>query len=140
MLVIKKATTTPIRIPISIPTDAGRIEGHFTGHAIVRSKQAAALLVRDRLLAVKEKEGEADRLREEGNAEATYAMLQSIHELEERAVRDMYASFEGLGNETGPLEGEAAFTEILTGQFSVQLTAAVQGAYREKYKEAERKN
>lgn len=46
----------------------------------------------------------------------------------------------GLGNESGPIEGKAAFDEVLTGQYSMYLLPAITQAYFEQFGEARRKN
>ncbi|HMN33910.1 MAG TPA: hypothetical protein PKE36_00645 [Chiayiivirga sp.] len=51
-------------------------------------------------------------------------------------VRELYDSFEGLGDDSGDLNGEAAFEAVLTGPLSAYLTPAVVGAYFEQYGDA----
>lgn len=112
----KKVDTAPIKISIAIPPENPQIKGSFTGHAKLRSKaENKALLER---FTNYEGDGDADS----------------------EMVRELYASFEGLGNEAGPLEGEAAFTELLTGSLSAYLVPAVVQAYYEQYGEARQGN
>ena len=116
MLTIKKVETTPIKIAIAIPPENPTIKGSFVGHAKVRSKaENKALLER-----FQDHEGEGDA--------------------DEALVRELYDRFEGLGNESGALEGDAAFNEVLRGPLSAYLTPAVVQAYYEQYGEARQGN
>ncbi len=108
--------TAPIRIGISIPPENPTIKGHFIGHAKLRSKVENKELL--------EKFGDWEG---EGDADAAL-------------VRELYEGFEGLGDDTGELKGEAAFTAVLTGPLSSYLTPAVVQAYFEQYGEARRGN
>lgn len=108
-LIIKKASTIPVKIDIDITTDAGRIQGHFTGHAKVRSQP--------------EMKAFAARLNE--------LSKENPDDGEDTLIRDMYTSFEGLANESGPLEGDAAFNEVLAGPLSAHLTRAAMEKYWE---------
>ena len=106
-LVIKTAALTPVRIELDLQTDAGPIKGHFTGHARIRSKPELKAFA-DRLA----------KLAEDGTEDADGIIL-----------REMYDRFEGLGNESGPLTGDAAFEEVLNGKLSVHLTRLALDAY-----------
>jgi hypothetical protein len=107
-LILKAAKTTPIRIDIDIDTDAGRIKGHFTGHAHIRSKAQ-----------LKEFAERLGKLADDGAAADADATI----------LREMYERFDGLANESGPLSGDAAFSEILEGPLSVHLTRSALNAY-----------
>lgn len=117
--ILKKATTTAITIALSIDTDQGKIEGSFVGHARILTK-ADAKKTLDSILEQAER-GEI--------ADADAAL-----------VRAIYDRFEGLENESGKLIGEAAFVEILDGQFSAFLTPAVIRAFYEAIGEVARGN
>lgn len=106
-LIIKSAKTMPVRIDVDIDTDAGRIKGHFTGHAVVRSK---------------------DELRQ--FSEELRDLFESAEpKADEIVLRKMYERFDGLANESGALDGEAAFQEVLAGRYSVALTASAMECY-----------
>ncbi len=109
--IVTKATG-PIRIDIAIPPEKPEIKGHFIGHAKIRSKADNKALL--------EKYSDWD-----GEGDADEAM-----------VRELYDSFEGLGDDTGDLKGEAAFAAVLSGPLSAYLTPAVVGAYFEQYGDA----
>lgn len=106
-LIIKTAKTLPVRIDIDIDTNAGRIKGYFTGHAIIRSKP--------------ELQGFSEELQT--------LFADADPKADEIVLRRMYERFEGLANESGELDGEAAFREILEGPYSVALTGAAMERY-----------
>lgn len=106
-LIVKAAATTPIRIELDLDTNDGRIKGHFTGHARIRSKPQ-----------LKEFADRLAKLAEDGVEDADRIIL-----------TEMYESFDGLGNADGPLKGEAAFDEILSGPLSVHLTRLALDGY-----------
>jgi hypothetical protein len=108
-LIIKSAKTAPIRIEIDLETDQGAIKGYFTGHAYIRSKPQLA------------------ELQQRFDAMAQQDMAPLV--AEEKILREMYARFEGLANEAGPIEGDAAFAELLQGPLSVHLAKAATDAY-----------
>ena len=139
-LIVKKATTTPIRVDISIPTDAGRMEGWFTGHAFVRSKEEGIAIAEARMEQIESAQAAFRRAKDADEPGADIALLRALAQIDEATIRGNFASFEGLGNAEGKLDGEDAFNEILHGQYSTQFTAAVIAAYGEKFKEAKRGN
>ena len=73
---IKAATTCPIRIDVDLDTDVGKVKGHFTGHARIRSKPE--------LKAFSER---LAKLADEGVEDADGIIL-----------REMYTGFDGLSN------------------------------------------
>lgn len=108
----KKIDAAPLKIGIAIPPENPQIKGAFTAYAKVRSKaENKAMLER-----FSNYEGEGDG--------------------DEALVRELFDRFEGLGNENGPLEGDAAFAEVLSGSLSAYLVPAVIQAYYEQYGEA----
>lgn len=109
-LIIKTAKTTPIRIDIDLETNAGRIKGHFTGHAIIRTKPEI-LELQERLSALAEQDD------------------MSSLEREEKILREMFEGFDGLADESGELKGDAAFNALVRGPLSVQLTQAATDAF-----------
>lgn len=104
--------TTAIRIDIAIPPEKPEIKGHFIGHARVRSKADNKALLEK--FSHWEGEGDAD----------------------EAIVRELYDRFDGLGDDSGDLSGEAAFDAVLRGPLSAYLTPAVVSAYFEHFGEA----
>ena len=106
-LIVKTAKTSPVRIELDLDTDIGPIKGHFTGHARIRSKKQ-----------LMEFADSLAKLAEEAPENA-----------DETILREMFASFDGLGNESGPLSGDDAFVEVLTGLLSVHLTRLAMDAY-----------
>lgn len=106
-LTTKVATTTPVKIEIDLDTNAGRIKGHFTGHARIRSKPQ-----------LKEFADRLQKLADDGADDADGVIL-----------REMFTGFDGLANEDGPLTGDAAFEEVLNGPLSVPLTRLAMDAY-----------
>jgi hypothetical protein len=104
MLVIKKANTIEIKINLDVETDTGRLKGTFSGVARLISKPA----YRELLLRLTDEQTRGE-----------------IEDADEALIRAIYVRFDGLGNETGPLDGDAAFEEVLHGQFSQFLTTAV---------------
>lgn len=111
-LVIKAATTTRIRIDIDLDTDQGPIKGHFFGRGIIRDK--------DGLQALADELGELAEQAEDGDTKSNTS---------EVLLRRMYQGFDGLGNASGPLEGEEAWAEVLNGPLGVYLSNAAVAAY-----------
>jgi hypothetical protein len=110
MLIIKEAKTTPIRIDIDLQTDVGRVQGFFVGHGFIRTKPQMAEL-QERLAALQDEN------------------MPPI-EREERILRELYESFDGLANASGEaLKGDEAFSAVTRGSLSVQLTQAASDAY-----------
>lgn len=103
-LIIKKANTIEIKISLDVETDTGRLKGSFSGIARIISKPAY------RELLTKLTEDQASGV---------------IEDADEALIRAIYVRFDGLGNEAGALDGDAAFEEVLHGQFSQFLTTAV---------------
>lgn len=101
-LILKTAKTTPIPVDFDLETDAGRIKGTFTVHANIRDPK---------------------------RIEAFTAQIQSSDDAEEKSLREMIHRIEGLGDESGPLEGDAAFAAVLSGPFALYLKPAVLDAY-----------
>lgn len=115
-LKITAPETAPIRIAIAIPPENPTIKGHFIGRAKLRSKVANKELL--------------ERLQDfDGDGDADEAL-----------VRELYDGFDGLGDDSGELTGEAAFEAVLRGPLSAYLTPAVVQAYFEQYGEARRGN
>ncbi|GMU44168.1 MAG: hypothetical protein IT479_06995 [Xanthomonadales bacterium] len=112
----KKVHTAPIKISIAIPPENPQVKGSFIAHAKVRSKAENKAMLEK----YSNWEGEGDG--------------------DEAMVRELFDRFEGLGNEEGPLEGDAAFAEVLTGSLSAYLVPAVIQAYYEQYGEARQGN
>ena len=104
MLVIKKANTIEVKINIDVDTDTGKLKGQFSGFARIISKPAYRELLQK--LTEQQTRGE-------------------IEDADEALVRAIYERFEGLGNDDGALTGDAAFAEVLSGQYSQFLTTAV---------------
>lgn len=112
----KKIDTAPLKISIAIPAENPTIKGTFIANARLRSKAENKALL--------EKYSNWD-----GEGDGDEAM-----------VRELFESFEGLGNDDGPLLGEAAFLEVLRGRLSAFLVPAVIQAYYEQYGEARQGN
>jgi hypothetical protein len=107
MLRLKRVNTVPVRVEIAIGEGRDAIRGHVTAHAIIRSK--------DEMKAIAERDW---------NDDAEF-------------IRYCYERVDGLEGDNGePLEGDAAFAEILTGPFSMYLTSALSRAYVEQYSDA----
>jgi hypothetical protein len=111
---VKKVATVPLKISIAIPPEKPTIQGTFIAHALVRTKEENKLLF--------------ERV--------------ELGELTEDAdmIRELFTGFDGIGNENGYCEGEAAFAEILTGANSAYLMPACIQAYYEQYGEAKQGN
>ena len=118
-MILKKVNTAAVTISLSIDTDAGKIEGSFVGHARIRSKKESMKMLDDALEAAAE-----------GKIEDADAQL----------VTEIYERFDGLENESGKLEGQAAFAEVLEGQFSAYLIPACVRAYYQNIGESARGN
>ena len=129
--IIKAAKTAPVRIDIDMQTDAGRLKGYFTGHAFTHSKAEMAKLsdwINRLANYVKYLNGEEDA--EDPSAEDRNDFADVTPEnADELMLRKLYARFEGLEDETGPLEGEAAFNAVLNGPLSLYLFRAASEAY-----------
>lgn len=110
-LVLKDLETADLRVNIAIGT---QIRGHFTAHSVVRSKEEMKEL--------------ADKI---ANDE---------YENDSALLRDLYTGFDGLGTESGPLEGEDAWQYVLEGKLSGYLVHALTHAYFTQYGEALQKN
>lgn len=113
-LTTKKIDTAPLKIAVAIPPENPQVKGYFVGQAKIRTKAENKALF-ERI--------EAGELSDD-----------------EALVRELYASFDGLGNDKGECVGEAAFTELLTGSLSAYLVPAVIQAYYEQYGEARQGN
>lgn len=109
----KKIDTAPLKITVAIPPENPKIKGYFTGRAILRSKVENKELF--------------DRI-DAGDVE------------DDQLLHELYEGFDGLANEAGYCEGEAAFVEILTGPNSAYLTPAAIQAYYTQYGEARQGN
>lgn len=109
----KKIDTAPLKISIAIPPENPKIKGYFMGHAILRSK-------------VENKE--------------LFDRIDSGEIEDDQLLHELYTGFDGLANEAGYCEGEAAFVEILTGPNSAYLTPAAIQAYYTQYGEARQGN
>lgn len=117
MLKIKKVDLVPITIKIEIDSNPP-VKGSFIGYAKVRSKPENKALL--------------ERIEKLG----TSAVNEEDKEADEQLIRELYTRFEGIGNDNGPCEGEAAFAEVLTGELSSYLAPAAVGAYYDHYGEA----
>jgi hypothetical protein len=115
-LITKVIATAALTINIAIPPEKPTIQGCFIGHAIIRSKPEQQKLL--------------DRV---DNNE---------FETEEQVLREMFTGFDGIGREGSDqaLEGEEAWTELLTGPLSAFLMSAAMQAYFATYGDARRKN
>lgn len=108
-----KVDTAPLKITLAIPPENPKIKGYFWGRAFVRKQP--------------EIKAYAERLKTEEVPN-------------EEILRWQYEGFDGLANQVGYCDGEAAFQEILTGENSAYLIPAVSGAYWEHYGEARQGN
>jgi hypothetical protein len=101
-LTLKAAKTTPIPVDFDLETDAGPIKGTFTVHAHIRDPK---------------------------RVEEFAAQILSTEDAEEKTLREMVARIEGLGDESGPFDSDAAFHAVVHGPFALYLKPAVLGAY-----------
>lgn len=115
-LVVKKVQTAPLKIMLNVN---GVLNGHFTGHAKLRSKPEIKALS-DRMDSEEFKDNDAD----------------FVHEL--------YEGFDGLPNTSAGVgeeaKGEDAWNEVLIGPFSSYLSTAAVQAYFAQYGEARQGN
>ncbi len=110
-----KLKTAPLKITVAIPPENPQIKGYITGRAILRSKPENTELF-ERI-----DSGELSR--------------------DEDIVRALYEGFDGLGGEDGEeITGEAAFKDILEGEYSAYLVPAVSQAYYDQYGKARQGN
>lgn len=109
----KKVDTAPLKITVCIPPENPVLKGYFTGNAIIRDKPTI---------------------------KAFQERCENEEVPEEEVLRWMYIGFDGLANDAGYCEGEAAFSEILTGVNSAYLTHAAAQAYWIQYGEARQGN
>jgi len=110
----KKIETVPLKISIAIPPEKPVIQGMFIAHAFARTKEENKVLF-DRV--------DAGELTEDIDI-----------------LKSLFQGFDGIGNEKGYCEGEAAFVEIATGPNSAYLVPACIQAYYEQYGEAKQGN
>ncbi len=118
-LILKKAKTTALTIAIDIATDAGRLTGEFTAHARLMTKKEAKAL--------------NERLIDEFSRG-------DIEDLDVALVKGFYERFEGIGNEDGALDDDAAMQAVLEGPYSGHLTSAAVQAFYAQYGEARQGN
>jgi hypothetical protein len=135
-LILTKAGTTELKIPIGIPPEKPTITGWFTGVANILPKPFIKQLFD--LIA-------DDELHEFIRADDNYKHLhdridkQDISR-EELLLRIIYQGFDGIGNEKVLFEGEDAWNAVLSGEFSAYLTPAAMQRYYEQYGEAQKGN
>ncbi len=110
----KRVTTDEFKIHLAIPPENPTMRGYITVRANVRSKAA----LKDLANAVQDDEYEDD-----------IAVL-----------KDMYAGIEGLGNEDGPLTGEAVWDFLINDPTGAYIVPALIEAYFDQYQQARRGN
>ncbi|MHB8679004.1 MAG: hypothetical protein ACYC7G_04620 [Rudaea sp.] len=109
-LTVKKVETAPIKIQVDLNTDAGRITGYITGHAKIRSK-AENVAFGEKLT--------------NGDFPDDISVL-----------REMYASVDGLGDDSGPIEGEAVWDFLQNDRIGSYIVPGLIKAYFSQYNEA----
>lgn len=114
-LMIKKIDTLPVTVDVAIPPEKPVLKGKFVAHAKVRSK--------DEIKALGERISSGEF---ENNDEAL--------------LRELYTTFDGLGDAEGPYDADKAWAFILKGQFSAQLTILLLNRYYEAHSEARQGN
>lgn len=126
-LLIKTAVSVPVRIDIDQDTDAGRIKGHFTGHARIFSPDELqsfsewTIRLSRHITALKADEPVP-------TVDDEFAGI-TAQNADENLLRRMYLRFEGLADGNGPVEGDEAFRQVCTGPLSFFLYRAASDAF-----------
>lgn len=111
-LAIKRVETAPLKIEVNIKTNQGQIKGHITAHAIIRSKD------------------EMEKFSEK------FADLDTDIDL----LRLMYKGIDGLGDESGAIEGDTVWTFLRENWIGTYLVPQLARSYYEQYAKAKQGN